>query len=255
LKFADATSSVLDAIEREMTAAVSRLDSVEAAAQATAVLLFETFPETTVLARVFVTVPFAELPAPDQAFVRRLAGPRAPRLLKANTPVLSLAGTRGVSPEWNSRYASAGHLGIPLVSMEFVESIPMISRLLKELGARLEWAAGLDTTVVAAALGSVAGLFYVEDAREAVDPQGRRIITADDFVSAYGVRTVFGFGGAYATPGTWLATVVFTRETIARREVERFLRLASAFKSATMRLVRAGAIFSGARLTAPGARR
>jgi hypothetical protein len=245
----------MDAIEDEMTRVASRLDSVEAAAQATAVLLFETFPETTVLARVFVTVPFAELPAPDQAFVRRLAGPRAPELLKPNTPVLSLAGTRGVRAEWNRREDSAGHRGIPLVSMEFVESIPMISRLLKELGASLEWADGLDTTVVTASLGSVAGLFYVEDAREALDGQGRRIITAEEFVREHGVRTVFGFGGAYATAGTWLAAVVFTRETIARREVERFLRLASAFKSATMRLVRGGAIFSSPRLTAPGARR
>jgi hypothetical protein len=149
-----------------------------------------------------------------------------------------------VLPEWNSRYASAGHLGIPLVSMDFVDAIPMIARLLKELGATLAWADALDTTVVTTSLGSVAGLFYVEDARAAFDQQGRRIITAEDFVREHAVRTVFGFGGAYSAQGTFVATVVFTHEVIPRREVERFMRLASAFKAATLRFARDRSFFA-----------
>ena len=128
-------------------------------------------------------------------------------------------GTRGRDPRWNSRHTSRGHLGIPLVSMEFVEAIPMIARLLKELGATLEGREDMDTTIVTSSLGRVAGAFYVEDAETDVDQQGRRVIAARDFVREHGVRTVFGFGGAYPVAKTFLAVVVFTRETIERRQV------------------------------------
>lgn len=37
--------------------------------------------------------------------------------------------------------------------------------------------------------------------------------------------------------------VVFTRETIEKRQVERFMRLTNSFKVATMRAVRDGRIF------------
>ena len=239
MKYVDATAAVIDGIEQQISAG----DSVEEAAQATATLLYETFEDTTVLARVFVTVPYARLPAPDQDFLRRLAAARGERALKPATPVLSLLGTRGIHPRWNDRHHSAGHRGIPLASMEFVESIPMVARLLKELGATLEWAQHLDTAVVTASLGPAAGLFYVEDAAQAVDQDGRRIITADDFVRDYGVRTVFGFGGAYPVLGTFVAAVVFSSETVPMREVDRFMRLANTFKAVTMRLVRDGRIF------------
>ena len=39
------------------------------------------------------------------------------------------------------------------------------------------------------------------------------------------MRTVFGFGGAYGLTGTFVVAVLFTRETIARGQAERFLRL------------------------------
>ena len=70
-----------------------------------------------------------------------------------------------------------------------------------------------------------------------MDSKGRRIIAARDFVQEHGVKTVFGFGGAYGLTGTFVVTVLFTRETIARSQAERFMRLTSQLKASTMRPV------------------
>ena len=250
--FSDATPDVIDRIEEEIERSFGGAPTLEAAAQALASLLFETFKETTVLARVFVTVPFIRLPASNQDFVRRLAGERGGGLLKAHTPILSLAGTRGRDPRWNSRHHSRGHAGIPLVSLEFVEEIPMIARLLKELAARFEWAGDLDTTIVTASLGNVAGVFYVEDAATELDERGRRVIAAQDFVRGHGVRTVFGFGGAYPVARTFVAVVVFTDEVIERRQAERFMRLANSFKAATLRPALEGRMFGAGAVPGEG---
>ncbi len=59
--------------------------------------------------------------------------------------VLSLLGTRGEDMRWNDRRNSQGHVGIPLVSADFIDAIPMMSRLLKELGLDLNWIASDDT--------------------------------------------------------------------------------------------------------------
>lgn len=243
LTFAEATTEVIDRLDAEVANRLSAAPTVEAAAHALAALLYDTFLDATVLARVFVTVPFVRLPPSSQQSVRGLVGERAAELLKPHTPVLTLLGTRGQHPRWNSRHTSRGHQEIPLVSMDFLESIPMIARLLKELGATLEWMAELDTAIVTSSLGRIAGAFYVEDAATGVDDRGRAVITAQDFVSEYGVRTVFGFGGAYPVAHAFLAVVVFTRETIEKRQVERFMRLTNSFKVATMRAVRDGRIF------------
>ena len=218
-----------------MAAELPALDSVEAAAQRFCDMLFATFEQSIVLVRVFATVRFERLPNAIRGFVETLVGARAPAVLAPRTPVLTLLGTRGIVPRWNSRQLSEGHVAIPLASAEFVDAIPMIASLVKQLGLSLEGAEDLETAIVTQSLGKAAGVFYVEDAEEAVDSRGRRIIASREFVREHGVRTVFGFGGAYALTGTFVVTVVFTRETIARAQAERFMRLANQFKASTMR--------------------
>jgi hypothetical protein len=220
-----------------MAAELSPLESVEAAAQRFCDMLFVTFEESVVLVRVFATMRFENLPHSIRVFVETLVGARASAVLGPRTPVLTLLGTRGIVPRWNSRHLSEGHVAIPLASAEFVDAIPMIASLVKQLGLSLEGAEDVETAIVTQSLGKAAGVFYVEDAEEAVDSRGRRIIASREFVREHGVRTVFGFGGAYALTGTFVVTVVFTRETIARAQAERFMRLANQFKAATMRPV------------------
>jgi hypothetical protein len=225
LRFAEATSAVIDALESEIETRLSSMATLEAAAQSFADILFETFVDATVLARAFVTVPLVRLPHSNQDFVRRLVGTAGEQLLRPHTPVLSLVGTRGVDPQWNSRHTSVGHVGIPLASDQFVDSVPMIARLLKELGASLEWADDLDTA-----------------------------IGAQEFVREHGVRTVFGFGGSYPVAKTFLAVVLFTRETVEKQQSERFMRLANSFKAATMRVALEGRIFDSSGAPALGTR-
>jgi hypothetical protein len=61
--------------------------SLEEAAQALATALYSQFAESVILARVYVTVPFAALPPLTRAFVQ--ARPGAASALNGKTPVLS----------------------------------------------------------------------------------------------------------------------------------------------------------------------
>ncbi len=144
---------------------------------------------------------------------------------------------------WNDRRKSKGHVGIPLISSSFVDAIPMISRLLKEMGVPIEWSDSHDAEVIIETIGHSAGLFFVDDAAEATDVQGRKIIAAQDFVSANNVTGVFGLGGAY-DGGEVIVIVAFCSDSFPRESAEQFLSLVSLFKSRTGALVESGNIFS-----------
>jgi hypothetical protein len=244
MRFNEVTGATIDSLERRTDEEVAPLDSLEAAAQRFCDILYTTFEESTVLVRVFATVPFADLPRANRAFVEGLVGARAGDVLRANTPVLSLLGTRGAVPRWNSRHLSEGHVGIPLASADFVDAIPMIASLVKQLGLTIERAQDVETAIVTQSLGRVAGVFYVDDAATAVDSKGRRVIAAREFVQEHGVRTVFGFGGAYGWTGTFVVAVLFTRDSVVRSQAERFMRLANQLKASTMKPVTRRHIFA-----------
>jgi hypothetical protein len=170
----------------------------EELAQGTCRGLYERFEESIVLARCYVTAPFSALPQRNATWVRDLAEAKGVAAeLHDRTPVISLVGTAGRSPAWNSRFDSQGHVGIPMVSASFIDAIPMMSRLMASLGGNLSWIDSRDVSHVVARLGSISGLFYVAQAAADLDGRGRHIIPAADFVSQYGVQTVFGSGGAF----------------------------------------------------------
>lgn len=217
--------------------------SLEEAAQELAMALHTQFSESVALARVFVTVPFSNLPKENQEFVRKLAeSAGAGAGLKDSTPVLSLVGTHGEESDWNDRRKSKGHVGIPLISSAFVGAIPMISRLLKELGVPLDWIDSHDSEIIKKMSGS-AGLFYVDDAGSSTDNEGRKIIAAQDFVSSRKIKSVFGTGETYST-GQILVAVMFCRDSFKRTTAEHFPTLTSSFKNKTSALAGGGKIFS-----------
>ena len=152
-------------------------------------------------------------------------------------------GTRGALPEWNDRTLSRGHVGIPLASAEFVDAIPMIARLLSEFGLAIEGMEGGGARIVRGKVGNLSGMFYVGDARTETDDQGRLVISAQDFVAEHGVRTVFGFGGAYMLERSYVAVILFARENVAAERARELAPLSSALKAATMRLVDQGRFF------------
>jgi hypothetical protein len=163
--------------------------------------------------------------------------------MKAGTPVLSLIGSHGQEADWCDRRNSKGHVGIPLISSAFVSAIPMISRMLGELGVPMDFLDSHDTGIIIENIGSAAGLFFVENAAEAIDKEGRKIIVKQDFVANYSVKSVFGIGGAYDS-GQLLVVVVFCRDTFSRTTAEHFLTLANLFQKQTNALVSGQHIFA-----------
>src|SRR5215470_11899564 len=196
MRFEQATFETIAQLWSSVEPRVELATSLEEAAQALAAALYAQFAESAILARVYVTVPFAALPLPTRAFVQALPGAAA--ALTGITPVLSLVGTQGQKADWNDRRNSRQHGAIPLISAEFVDGIPMIARLLRELGVPLDWIDSHDAQRLVTTIGSTVGLFYVEDAVQAVDDRGRKVIPAMDFVFDYEVKSVFGAGGAYS---------------------------------------------------------
>lgn len=231
--------NLIERVESELKDCVR----LQEAAQECAHLLYEEFEESIVLARVFVTLPFRVLTSRGKSFVTELAGTKNLRhLLNNTTQVLSLLGTYGERPEWRDRFQSRGHLGIPLLSASFVESIPMVSRLMNDMGINTDWFDEREPDVLVKNLGRAAGVFYVRDAGTWLDHQNRKIVPAHDFVEEYGVKTVFGLGGSYLN-GSFVTIIVFARETIEQARAEAFMSLVNTFKAATIRHVMEGLIF------------
>jgi len=226
-----------------LQAALQGAEHLQAAAQGCARLLYDEFQESIVLARLFITLPLKDLPTRDQAFITALARTKQIRpLLGDKTQVLSLLGTYGAQTAWHDRYQSQGHLGIPLVTANFIESIPMVSRLMTDMGINADSFDRLEPDILVKNLGRAAGVFYVRDAKTWLDGRNRKIVSAQDFVAANDIKTVFGLGGSYLN-GSFVTMIIFTRETIEQAQAEAFMSLVNAFKTATQSLVMDGAIF------------
>ncbi|MEA2753229.1 MAG: hypothetical protein QOI41_7372 [Myxococcales bacterium] len=233
-------TAVLD----DLRATVGKTAALENAAEHVKRALYATFEASTALARVYAVVPYRDLTAPVAAFVDELAAKTGQTAhVRPETPVLTLLATHGRQKDWCDRTKSKGHVAIPLVSAEFVQAIPMVARLLKELGVDLAWLDAATDVNARRLLGGFNGLFFVDDAATARDNLGRLVIPAQDFVEEQDVKTVFGMGGFYPD-NTLIVIIVFARETLRRSQVERFTSLISLFKGETFGVVRARKFFS-----------
>jgi len=216
---------------------------MQEASQKCVEMLYSEFKESIVLTRIFMTLPFNMLPEADQNFARQIAETQnLASAIQDDSIMLSLQGTCGVEPSWNDRNNSEGHLTIPLISSDFVSAIPMISRLMYDMGIGLDWLDQRDTGIVVKTLGKLARVFYVAHAKSTLDEQGRNVVPASDFVEAYQVDTVFGLGGAYVN-GPFAAVIFFTRDDIDRNHAELFLPLMTRIKLATTGFVTVDNIF------------
>ena len=227
-------------VERLRTAVSARqARSLEAAAGDFVTAFAAAFGDVA-LVRVFAVMPLSAVPQTEQAFARRL-GSGHPRL-GDQTRVLTLLGTAGHESTWNDRQASRGHLCIPLLDRSFVESAPMIAKLLADIDVDL---AGFDDGRPIATrklLGGKNGMFYIPDASTAKDALNRQIIPDQAFVKKHGIRTVFGMGGAYLN-GSLILSIVFSKVDVPRIIVDRFPSLIVNFKMATADLVQRGLAF------------
>lgn len=226
----DATWEDIGKLREQLANSSAR--SLEGAAQAFAGSWIDTF-ESVVLARLFLVQPLERLPQDDREVAVAIA---AGHPLTPATPCLSLLGTRGREPAWNQRRQSRGHRAIPLINQKFVRGAPMLVKLLADLDVDLQ---GLDDgrpIVTRRMLGGINSAFYVRDAQNARDAEGRAIIADQAFVAQYGVQTVFGMGGAYVT-GVIAIAIVFTTELLESSVVDRYPSLIGNFKMATASLL------------------
>lgn len=249
--FNDYSPREIKDLRERLQEALKECGHLQEAAQMCARLLYEEFPDSLVLARLFVTLPFNDLPARDKAFVTALANAKdITPLLGEKTQVLSLLGTYGAQAPWSDRYRSQGHLGIPLVTAGFVESIPMVARLMSDMGIGSDWFDKSEPDILVKNLGRAAGVFYVRDAQTWLDGRNRKIVSAQDFVAAHDIRTVFGLGGSYLN-GSFVTMILFTRETVEQSQAEALMLLVNTFKTVTLGLMMNGAIFSQADRATP----
>lgn len=225
------SSAALRELSARLKQRLDKANTLEGAAQEFVEGLYDTFRDSIVLTRLFATFRMSELPTNLQDFARGLAQ-NASVALPPDAFVLTLLGTTGDNGAWRSRRSSVGHRAIPLVSSDFVDAIPMISALLEQLGFDFGWIRGAPE-IVASKIGQLGGTFYVEDASTAVDSRNRKIISAQDFVSHYGVKSVVGFGGGYAVCSRFVVTICFLRETITKNTATRFQGLVNDFKGKT----------------------
>jgi len=231
--------------EQKLLQLVKGCGTIEEVAQLTSQNVYDSFRESVVLARFYTTIPYKKLPEANQRFAANVAKQHgASAKLGEETPVLSLLGTCGDKAEWNSRRTSKNHVGIPLISADFIELIPMVARLLKDLGLSLSGIAGGSPDIETSTFGKLGGLFYVQDAKTAVDHSGRKIISAQDFVSSHGIKTVFGTAGLYFLTKMFVTLVVFTRDTIPREVAQHFMPVGGGITGATSELANRGRLFS-----------
>lgn len=143
-----------------------------------------------------------------------------------DTPCLTLMATAGEQADWNDRSKSSGHQAIPLPSEAFVKDIPMISRLVNQLGLEVRSVLKPDPAILVDLKERTFNVFHVEEA------VGSPYIPAqDDFVIPYGVRSVLGFGGILST-GDLFVVILFSKSPISRDAAERFKPLAVDVKRA-----------------------
>lgn len=241
----DVQDSQIERIWESASARVAEATSVEEAATAFLDPIYREFEASLALARVFVSIPFKDLPQRNREWVTVLADDRGVAAeLKDETPVLSLMASRGTKTTWNDIRSSLGHVGIPLVSPVFVSAMPMMAKLLQELGVAENLVDDAGNPSDAEDSDLAIRTFHVPEATESTDSKGRKIIHMQDFVSENGIRTVFGLGRPYTIGGRVVAfSIFFSKQQLSKEVVAKFAPVMDRFQKATLGLVENSAFF------------
>jgi hypothetical protein len=227
----------LSHLRNELRTLAEDCPTMQSAGQRCISRLYEEFEESVVLVRLFATLPFAFLPAREQAFARRVADKKGllPSL-NEDTIVVTLLASRGSSPQWDDPGNSRDRLAIPLLNASCLDVIPIVGRVLSGAITEVPWLTKQETLLMRESMGKMSQLILIEDARTARSGDGHSLVSAEDFVKANGVRSVLALGGKYLN-GTALALILFTRETLTEDQVSKFTTIINTVKSATMKVV------------------
>jgi hypothetical protein len=169
------------------------------------------------LVRFYKTHPYDGLEPELQQFAAARLGTMAPR---DDMRCLTLLASVGDEEAWNSRHTSTAHKVIPLPSAEAVRSVPMVTRLIEELGLDIESVVTGPSRPAQPGDTRTYDVFHVERAL------GSPYIPAQmEFVVPYGIQSVVGFGGLLRS-GEMFAVILFSRVPIPRASAARFRTIA-----------------------------
>lgn len=211
----------------ELRRATKEASTMEEAAQRVCRVLYDELvtsegSKACALVRCYKTHAFGKLAPELKAFARAV---HQGNPLASTIRCLTLLGTIGDEPTWNSRRSSAGHQAIPLPSAEIVEKAPMIAQLVRQFGLDLADVIQPTNDLVRGVTGKTYGVFHVPEA------VGSPYIPAQkDFVLKFGIRSVIGFGGSLPS-GDLFAVILFARVPISSETADRFRNLALDVKS------------------------
>ena len=186
------------------------------------------------LVRCYKTHLYGKLDPELRAFAKAALQGRTPG---PSMRCLTLLGSVGDEPSWNSRRTSVGHQAIPLPSADIVEKAPMIAQLIRQFGLELSDIVQPTIDLVRGLGGKTYGVFHVPEA-----VGSPYIPSQTDFVLKFGIRSVVGFGGSLPS-GDHFAVILFARVPISSETADRFRNLALDVKSGFF-LYREGEIFN-----------
>ncbi|MEY2463324.1 MAG: phosphoserine phosphatase RsbU/P [Acidimicrobiaceae bacterium] len=222
----------------ECSAALRRVceaaTSMEEAARATVGYLRDNFVEKSTgepslsLVRFYKTHPYDRL-EPDLQDYASAATPGQTNL--SGVRCLTLLATAGEEPAWNNRALSRGHKAIPLLSTEAVDRMPMVSRLIAQLGFDVADLIDHEAQSIHDLEQRAHNVFYVPEARDS-----EHVPAQNDFVIPYGIRSVLGFGGLLPDRSLF-AVVMFSSTPIPPLTADVFAAVALSVKVAMLRFV------------------
>lgn len=200
--------------------ATAGAQSLEDGADQTVHYLYSALWETnrdrpaTALVRFYRTINFADLDQSLQGFAASAMRPTKPW---PSMKCFTLMGTAGELPEWNSRQASAAHRAIPLSSRVAIERLPMVSRLIRDLGMSVDALVDPPPSEAISDPGVPLNVFYIQRA------DGHPSVPDQTFIREHGIQSVVAFGGSINASDLW--TIIFFTRVEVRPEVAGLFRL------------------------------
>ncbi len=184
----------------------------------------ETGEKQCALARFFMTREYRQLDPQVRSQADQVLG-ESP---SPNTKCLTLLGTAGELPDWNTVEKSSRYRAIPLTGEQFLARLPMISLLFRQLGVKLREGDAPFSPLLLDGDATDCNVFYIPDA------VGSPFVPdQDEFVKRFGIRSVLGFGGLLPC-GELFAVILFSRIPVSRRTADLFRVLALSAKLAIL---------------------
>lgn len=225
--------------------AASEATSMEEAADAVARFLRSQFVQKATgelscpLVRVYKTHPFERL----ETGIQDKARTASPDGARDGVQTLTLLATSGARPEWNDRRASEHHGAIPLPDAAAVGRLPMVGRLVQQLGVGVDLLVQPGDRFFTDADQVTYNVFHVREAA------GSPYVPDQDFVEEHGIRSVLGFGGVLPS-GYVFAVIMFATDEIPPETAELFRSIALMVKLVLLPFVE-GRVFTSEPEPAP----